>query len=328
MSNALDSNSAPIKPTVTPEMVRILLKGYFDRPIRNLQVVPGGHVAQTFSFTVGASPGWAAEDDQAYIIRFNAPMLVNFEKEAHVYAHFAAPGIPIPCVVQHGRLGGVYFAITEKVPGQTLLQIPRAAYLGLIPAQMELLDAIHRVPLGNRPGYGIFDGQGAAPAPSWPAHLQAVSAEEPVGDFYGSWHGLFQSSLLERPVFEDIYRRMEQLINYCPAERYLVHGDYGFGNVLVQDGRITGVLDWMAARYGDFLYDVAWLDFWSPADNWQARFAQHYRQAGTAVPFYGERVVCYQCYIALDALKFYAKGGDPGGYGYVRERIRTLLSAG
>ena len=44
---------------------------------------------------------------------------------------------------------------------------------------------------------------------------------------------------------------------------YLLHGDYGFDNVLVDQGKISGVLDWANAKYGDFLYDVAWLDFWS-----------------------------------------------------------------
>ena len=33
----------------------------------------------------------------------------------------------------------------------------------------------------------------------------------------------------------------------CPEERYLVHGGYGFNNVLAQDGRITAVIDSSAA---------------------------------------------------------------------------------
>jgi aminoglycoside phosphotransferase (APT) family kinase protein len=35
-------------------------------------------------------------------------------------------------------------------------------------------------------------------------------------------------------------------------------------NVLVADGMLTAVLDWSCSAYGDFLYDVAWLGFWSP----------------------------------------------------------------
>jgi aminoglycoside phosphotransferase (APT) family kinase protein len=38
----------------------------------------------------------------------------------------------------------------------------------------------------------------------------------------------------------------------------LVHADYRTGNLLVDDGRITGVLDWEMAHLGDPMEDVAW----------------------------------------------------------------------
>ena len=104
-----------------------------------------------------------------------------------------------------------------------------------------------------------------------------------------------------------------------------MHGNYGFGNLLAQDGRITAVLDWMNARYGDFVYDIAWLDFWSPKDGWPEQFQQYYRSMGREVPFYGERVLCYEINIALDALKFYAKGGNKPAYEWARDHISALL---
>jgi hygromycin-B 4-O-kinase len=82
----------------------------------------------------------------------------------------------------------------------------------------------------------------------------------------------------------------------------------------------------MDARYGDFLYDVAWLDFGSPEDGWQELFREHYALIGRQVPSYRERVLCYQCYIALDGLRFHAKGRDKPSYDWVRERILSLTS--
>ena len=220
----------------------------------------------------------------------------------------------------------LHFAITEKAPGQNLLQIPRSDYVALIPELIRILDAIHQTQLGDRPGYGIFDGNGVAQWPSWKAHLEFVKDEEPAGDFYENWHSLFESSFLERELFDRVHSHMLQLITYCPEERYLVHGGYGFGNVLAQDRKVTAILDWMNARYGDFLYDVAWLDLWSPQDEWRERFAEHYGHTGRAIPNYSERILCYQCYDALDGLRFYAKGGDRTGYDYIRGRILALLS--
>jgi hygromycin-B 4-O-kinase len=119
---------------------------------------------------------------------------------------------------------------------------------------------------------------------------------------------------------------MQQLTEHCAEERYLVHGDYGYGNVLAEGGRVTAVLDWMGARYGDFLYDVAWLDFWSPVDGWRERIEQHYRRTGQDVPHYRERVLCYEFYIAMDALKFYAKVGAKPSYDFAAGRIQSLLN--
>jgi hypothetical protein len=40
-----------------------------------------------------------------------------------------------------------------------------------------------------------------------------------------------------------------------------------------------------------------------------------------AIPFYKERVLCYECYTALDALRFFAKKGDEQAYQWTRQRI-------
>jgi hygromycin-B 4-O-kinase len=314
-----------VKPDISPSTARQLLEEYFGRPIRDLEVLAGGQVAHTFSFAVDQRRD--AETGQ-YVVRFNAQMVGGFEKEAYVIRNFASPSIPIPRLIQLGRLGDVYYAITEKLPGRNLLDIPRDGYLELIPQQIEILDAIHAVPLDDRPGYGSFDGQGVAPYASWPAYLAGVGEEEPEGGFFGKWHSMFCDTFLERELFERLYGRMMALAKYAPAERSLVHGDYGLKNMLAQDGRITGVLDWMGAGYGDPLYDVAWLDFWSPADGWQERFDRHYDALGLSIENCPRRIVCNQCCIALGGLKFFAKRADRAGYDWVRERIAGLLRAG
>ena len=313
-----------IKPLVTTEMVLPVLREYFDRPIRNLEVIQGGNVAQAFSFSVGSGQVEETGEPQDFIIRFNPPMTINFEKEAYAYDKFASPIIPIPRVIQLGRLENIFFAITEKISGRNLLQIPRPEYLALIPKLVQVLDAIHRISIGDVPGYGIFDGMGTALTSTCKEHLELIQKEEAEGDFMGRWHVLFQNSFLEKELFESYFFKMMDLSKYCPEERWLVHGDYGFGNILVQDGRVTAVLDWMDAQYGDFLYDVAWLDFWSPLDHWYEWFQQHYLRTERIVPYYKERILCWQYSITLNAMKFYAKAGSKESYQFVKDRIGFL----
>ncbi|MCM3786236.1 phosphotransferase [Neobacillus mesonae] len=40
-------------------------------------------------------------------------------------------------------------------------------------------------------------------------------------------------------------------------EQTLIHGDFTIDNVLVQEGRVTGIIDWSGGAYGDPRYDAA-----------------------------------------------------------------------
>lgn len=60
----------------------------------------------------------------------------------------------------------------------------------------------------------------------------------------------------DRPI---IALGLKWLIDHCPepVAPMLNHGDYRMGNILVEDGRLTGVLDWELAHFGDHHEDLA-----------------------------------------------------------------------
>ena len=58
--------------------------------------------------------------------------------------------------------------------------------------------------------------------------------------------------------WEDLVAHLHQLRDTrCTGKPCLLHGDFWPGNVLWQDGEISGVLDWEDAALGDPLSDVA-----------------------------------------------------------------------
>jgi hygromycin-B 4-O-kinase len=162
--------------------------------------------------------------------------------------------------------------------------------------------------------------------PTWRRSLEFVREEEPDWEFYGKWHALFERTFLERDLFDSIYARMEALLDCCPEQRRLVHGGVDYSNVLVEHGEITAVLDWVDARYGDPLFDIANLDFWDPERGVRERYT---RRAGMddMETHYEERLLCYQCNMGLEAMKFFAKTDQKSGYLWVRERVLGLLGA-
>lgn len=61
----------------------------------------------------------------------------------------------------------------------------------------------------------------------------------------------------DRPVLALALRWLEQHIP-APLQPRLVHGDFRLGNLLVDQGRLTGVLDWELAHLGDPHEDLAY----------------------------------------------------------------------
>jgi hygromycin-B 4-O-kinase len=76
--------------------------------------------------------------------------------------------------------------------------------------------------------------------------------------------------------------------------------------------RVTALIDWGNALYGDWLYDAAWLIFWWPwFPQWQdiditAELKRHWeQQAGLASDLH-HRLQAYLIHIGLDAMAYNA----------------------
>lgn len=71
--------------------------------------------------------------------------------------------------------------------------------------------------------------------------------------------GVMPDYMLDHPAGLQIWNRIEQLLpQRQPVAPTFVHTDYWIGQVLWEQGRITAVLDWEEAGYGDPGYDLAY----------------------------------------------------------------------
>lgn len=307
-----------LRPTVSQEALLTLLHDQFEVPVADVVPVEAGPVLRKFAFRAG---------DQEYIVQFNLDRMLgsNFPKEAYLWPKLAHASIPMPPVLQVGRLGELHYAITRKMPGVALAGLKPAEIATLFPQIMEMLDTLRGIDVSDTPGSGVFDDHGRGMTTSWHAFLRQISDEEEPNDYFGAWHHLFDDTFLEREVFDRIYDRMLRLLPYCPKERHLVHGSLSLANFLVDQGKLTAILGWLDARYGDFVYDSASLDFWTPGLHVQERARTHYEERQILVPAYDERMLCYQCYTALGAMRFYALDGQEQSYETVRARVLERL---
>jgi len=108
----------------------------------------------------------------------------------------------------------------------------------------------------------------------------------------------------------------------------LAHGDFGATNVLVADGRLTGLLDWEFARLADPLFDIAWwawlLRFHTPAAyarTWPL-FAAAARVDADEVT--GRRIETLQLLRVLEATVHFSDRGAETRAGWLRRLSQTL----
>lgn len=299
-----------VKTKIDDEVVLNFLKSGFAPNIQSLATIKEGETSQAFSFSSNANE---------FIIRVN-PKKHGFEKDKYAHEHFNSQKVPIPKTFQIGKLSdNFYYSITEKVAGKIIDHFEKEEIRKFIPELINVLDSIHGFDIGETQ-FGDWEIDGKAPETSWKNYLHKL-----IRGFEGCENKAPDNTLLESEVVQKLIARYKQLLDYCPNIRHLVHADYGFNNLLSNGKKITGVIDWELSKYGDFLYDIAWLSFWETTIDYADIFLKHYQETNISVPNFHERLLCYKLHLGLRALSFFSDSEQEKSYRGAKERLLGLL---
>jgi aminoglycoside phosphotransferase (APT) family kinase protein len=226
-----------------------------DLVLRDVQRIAVGWSHETWLFDAGWSNG-----QQGFCLRRdpgNALLreMSDLGTQFRVLGALAPTAVPTPQPYFYEpapNVLGAPFLVMEKVPGVCPSPWGRegrafyaaAAERGVLPASFtDALVAIHTV---DWRATGLDDVLGV-----------------PDGDFarreIAKWRGLIDATGVEPdPVLTDVVCWLET--NAPATDRLtLVHGAYRTGNLLVDDDRVTAVLDWETEVIGDPMYDVAYV---------------------------------------------------------------------
>jgi hygromycin-B 4-O-kinase len=175
--------------------------------------------------------------------------------------------LPVPAIVARGETGGWAYAVSERLTGTPLDDLDATDLAAVLPDLFDVMDTIGRIEIGGR-GYGVWDPSRTAPYRSWPEYLLAVDQETPR---VPGWRATLAASDVGLEPFERGLATLRRLAPHLLDERRLIHDDLLARNVLVRGDRISGVLDWGSACFGDPLYDAAWLLYcWGWYPQWSA----------------------------------------------------------
>ena len=291
--------TAKAKMKLTTEQVQQFLTDHHRTSVSNIIMLSGGNWSQAFAYKQ------AGKD---YVIRFGVHQddYLN-DQAAQLYA---SSDLPIPKVLEVGETFGGYFAISERAFGTMIDELDHEAMKRVMPSLFATLDAIRIADISSSTGFGGRDNNGNGTFATWREWLLDVNQDKPNSKTHGWKTGLKNSPVGSKP-FEEGYESLIELSRGLPEVRSLIHNDLMNFNVLVNDDKITAMIDWANALYGDFLYELANFVFWGPIHepfkgiDWESAALKHYKSIGLKVPMFKERLQCCMVRMGLDHLAYY-----------------------
>jgi len=224
-----------------------------------------------------------------------------------------ATGYPVPRYVLSGTIDGTAYAIQEALPGAPMGDVTAA----LLP-RLLALNALQR-------GRGL-PSTNAAPAhgrSDWPAPVVDIVLEG--GDGYCLLPSLRGYSRRTAALLDRLQAIVARHRDDPCLRGDVVHWDFQGANILVEDNRVSGVVDWEGACVGDRTFDLVTLLYYAYAAPdtrgvrealWQraleqatpgvlALYLAHMilRQVDWSIRFYDAAVVARYLWASEDALR-------------------------
>lgn len=264
--------------------------------------------------TVNITPANRGEWSRAYFYQINNKNLVirlseleeNFINDKYA-EKFNSKYLPIPEVLDIGKWENVYYAISTKLEGEYIEKLSKSNLQKTLPSILNMLDSLRKADTDSSIGYGWWDREGDGKYTSWKNFLLDINNpnQNPV---LKGWKKKLSSNQKLYKKFNDLLSKMKTYIEYCPEKRELIHSDLLHYNLLIDKEKISAVLDWGCAKYGDFLYDIAWFIFWQ---KWHKNMEEldlknillnHLKQKETDLTNSEKRLKAYYLHITLDSI--------------------------
>jgi aminoglycoside phosphotransferase (APT) family kinase protein len=168
------------------------------------------------------------------------------------------------------------FYVMQALPGDVPSSFLGAATAkipeGIILQMAEHMARLHRMDLAAISGFlGGYESPAVATDSIQSCYRRQI----------GEWKDYYrQAGHLPAPFVTYLLDWLDRNVPADPRRPVLVHGDLNIHNVLAQDGRITGILDWECAMIGAPEQDLAYVrPILSQHIEWD-RFVDHYRTSG------------------------------------------------
>ena len=228
--------------------------------VSSFEPVPGGYSRQTFRFSLVDSNG----KHQALIVRKDGLIQSMayggflIDREYHLLKDVHASGLPVaePLYLGVDVIGidadfYVMTALPGKLPGSFLGGATETIPEALLLHMAELLARLHGLKPDSFYAYTTRYQHGEARIDTVASCYRHQIAEAKA--YYR------RAEFLPSPYMVYLFDWLEHNIPESSESPVLVHGDFNIHNVLAEDDRVSGILDWECANFGTPEQDFAWI---------------------------------------------------------------------
>jgi hygromycin-B 4-O-kinase len=306
---------------IDTRVARAFLASHLGRDPGAVELVGEGEWSRCFAFTA---------DGAERVVRFGQHR-DDFEKD-RLAAFHGSTAVPVPAVLDIGPIFDGWFAISTRARGIDLGTLDERGWQRVLPALRRALEALGSVDLSTTSGCGVWDATGDAPHPSWAAFLMSV-IDDPVEHRTHGWSRRLAASVVGDASLRRGIDALREVADAYTGPRRLAHADLINRNVLVDKERIAAFLDWGCSLYGDPLYDVAWLEVWSPwhaglgAIDIRRELLDDVAALGDSFGDVGDRMRACSLRILVDALGYCAFVGRTDDLVAIDAQLTTLLAS-
>lgn len=282
------------------EQAESFLKDHLGQGVSGVEPIGKGLWSQAFYFDRGGAD---------YVVRFGNEA-EPYEKD-RLATKYSSEKLPIPNITETGTVAGHYFAISERRTGAMIDDMSGEEIAALTPALLDMLNALRIANVSASTGYGHWNAVEAGQYATWRDFLLAVGDDEHESKIHG-WRTSLEASPQGANFFDSMAEELRALSVSTYEGRHLVHTDLLHFNVLAKDKKITAVIDWGNAMYGDFLYDLANFTFWSPLHSaiqkidWRAGAKEYFGVVGAEIGNFDDRLRACELHVGLAGMAWNA----------------------
>lgn len=265
----------------------------------------------------------ASSKDSKYVIRIDHDNTGRFLCESLIFDLCRAHGIPTPKVL---FITDIPFkvctrtlCIEDYLSGTPLDELPlsKVGKKNILYDAGTMLSRIHSVPIN---GWGLINHHGQARYKQVQDYVYHEVFEEYDLSSLRKKIGITQKEL------DSAYKALEIWFSqYKRNDTFLLHNDFHPRHVMVDNEKITGIIDMEWAEGGDPLKDIARWEYFEP-DELTESLIQGYR----ATPFSEEEratITHWKIVIALWHLGYFLEQENPGGLQHTKKQLKLAMNS-